>query len=408
MKKTLHDLLQRLSSNAPDVPFTVRFWDGTQSQYGRGEPAFTLAFRNQRAARRVITTGVLGFGEEYMAGALDVEGDFKKLMALGTDPQIQEVQLPLPTRLSIAVQHLVTANRFRRSPRNIAHHYSRGNDFYKLYLDDSMTYSCAYFKTDDDTLEKAQQQKYEHVCRKLQLREGESLLDVGSGWGGMLVYAALQYGAKPTGCTLSEPQFDFTREIIKQRGLESRASVLLQDYRALKGTFDKWVSIGMFEHVGKKYIGLFMRTAARCLAPGGIGLLHTIGKEQASRPDPWTMKYIFPGGYIPTLGEIIDAMGEAGLVPLDVENLRLHYAATLDRWAERFERSAAKVKALFGESFVRMWRMFLNGSAAGFRLGDLRLYQITFSNGLNNTLHLTRDHLYVDPAPDGRPTSGQP
>jgi cyclopropane-fatty-acyl-phospholipid synthase len=408
VKKALHKLFQTLSSNAPDLPFSIQFWDGQQEIYGKGEPAFTLIFHTQHAARRVVATGVLGFGEEYMAGTLDVEGDFQQLMRLGTDRQIQEIQLALPTRLSIAIRHLVASNRLSRSPMNIAHHYSRGDDFYRLYLDESMTYSCAYFKTDADTLEQAQQQKYEHICRKLHLQEGETLLDVGCGWGGMLVYAARECGVKPTGCTLSEPQYHHAREIIKHQSLENRASVLLQDYRTLKGRFNKWVSIGMFEHVGKKYIPLFLRTAALRLDSGGIGLLHTIGKERKSRPDPWTMKYIFPGAYIPTLGEIIDAMGDAGLVPTDVENLRLHYAATLDRWAERFEQNVGKVKVMFGESFVRMWRTFLNGSAAGFRWGNLRLYQITFTNGLSTPLELTRDYLYTAATPIGKSQSGRP
>jgi cyclopropane-fatty-acyl-phospholipid synthase len=408
VKETLHKLLQSLSSNTPDLPFSVRFWDGKEKKYGRGEPAFTLVFHDRHAVRRVAAAGILGFGEEYMTGRVDVEGDFQTIIRLGTDRRIRETSLPLLTRLSIAAQRLVTSNRLRRSPLNVAHHYSRGNNFYKLYLDESMTYSCAYFKTAADPLELAQQQKYEHICRKLQLREGESLLDVGCGWGGMLIHAAREYGARPTGCTLSEPQFNYAREMIRNRNLQNQVSVLLQDYRVLTGTFDKWVSIGMFEHVGKKYIPLFMRTAARCLVSGGIGLLHTIGTERESRPDPWTMKYIFPGGYIPTLDQIISAMGDVGLVPIDFENLRMHYAATLDRWAERFERNAGKAKEMFGESFVRMWRMFLHGSAAGFRWGDLRLYQITFINGLNNALPLTRNHLYAVTEPAGQAHSGRP
>jgi cyclopropane-fatty-acyl-phospholipid synthase len=405
VKPTLHTLLHTLSSNTPDIAFSVRFWDGHEQKYGRGKPAFALIFHHRQTAKHVLAAGVLGFGEEYMAGRLDVEGDFQALMRLGTDPHIQQIRLPLQTRLAIAAQRLITANRLRQSPLNVAHHYSRGNDFYRLYLDESMTYSCAYFKTNADSLDQAQQQKYKHVCRKIQLQKGESLLDVGCGWGGMLIYAASEYGARPTGCTLSEPQFDYAREAISERSLDHLASVRLQDYRNLTGTYEKWVSIGMFEHVGKKYIPLFMQTAARCLVPGGIGLLHTIGKEQQSPPDPWTMKYTFPGGYIPTLGEIINAMGDAGLVPIDIENLRMHYAATLDRWAERFERNVGKVKEMFGESFVRMWRMFLNGTAAGFRWGDLRLYQITFTNGLNNTLQLTRSHLYASAEATGQDRS---
>ena len=395
MKRTFLQLLSSLSSNAPDLPFAVRFWDGDLVRYGKGEPEFTLIFHTRHAAKRVLATGVLGFQEEYVAGSIDVEGDFQKLMRLGTDPHIQEISLPVRTRLAIALQSLISAGNLTRSPRNIAHHYSRGNDFYKLYLDETLTYSCAYFKTGNDSLEQAQQQKYQHICRKLQLHEGETLLDVGCGWGGMLIHAAREHGARPTGCTLSEPQYEYARESIQHHGLSDCATVLLKDYRNMEGTFDKWVSIGMFEHVGKRYIPLFMRTIARQLAPGGLGLLHTIGKERESPFDPWAQKYIFPGSYIPTLQETVNAMGEAGLVPIDIESLRLHYARTLDAWTARFEQNVGKVKEMFDESFVRMWRMFLNGSMAGFRWGEPRLYQITFTNGLNNSLPLTREHLYA-------------
>ena len=183
MKRTFLQLLSSLSSNAPDLPFAVRFWDGDLVRYGKGEPEFTLIFHTRHAAKRVLATGVLGFQEEYVAGSIDVEGDFQKLMRLGTDPHIQEISLPVRTRLAIALQSLISAGNLTRSPRNIAHHYSRGNDFYKLYLDETLTYSCAYFKTGNDSLEQAQQQKYQHICRKLQLHEGETLLDVGCGLG---------------------------------------------------------------------------------------------------------------------------------------------------------------------------------------------------------------------------------
>lgn len=178
---------------------------------------------------------------------------------------------------------------------------------------------------------------------------------------------------KGIGCTFSKEQFDFAKERVGQEGLEKQVDILLQDYRAVKGQFDKFVSIGMFEHVGKKFIPIFMAKASTLLKHGGIGLLHTIGKERFSRGDPWTLKYIFPGGYIPILDEIVRAMGEQELVPVEVENLRLHYAWTLDEWSKRYEANVGQVEARFGPSFVRMWRMFLNGSAMGFRYGDLRL-----------------------------------
>ena len=210
----------------------------------------------------------------------------------------------------------------------------------------------------------------------------------------MLIYAASRYGIKGTGCSLSKEQVELARKRVEEAGLKGKVEILLKDYRDLEGTFDKFVSIGMFEHVGKGFIPLFTEKMKALLKPGGAGLLHTIGKEQATSGDPWVMKYIFPGGYIPNLPTIVEVMGKKGLVPLDIENLRLHYALTLNKWAERFEQKADQIKEMFDEKFVRMWRLYLNGCAAAFRAGELRLYQILFTNGLNNNYPLTRSHVY--------------
>jgi cyclopropane-fatty-acyl-phospholipid synthase len=394
MKKTLQQLLQTLSENTPDLAFEVRFWDGENQRFGSGAPAFYLIFKNQQAAKRIFQSGSLGFGEEYMAGNIVAEGDFQQLMRLGASPSFRHLKFSARTKLAILLRAIFSRNTLSRSPRNVSHHYDRGNDFYRLWLDESMAYSCAYFRDETDSLEQAQQQKYEHLCRKLQLKAGETLVDIGCGWGGMLIYAARHYGVKGVGCTLSKPQVEYARERIKREKLENKIVVLLQDYRTLSGQFDKLVSLGMFEHVGKKYIPAFMKKTSELLKPEGIGVLHTIGKERPSRGDPWTLKYIFPGGYIPVLDEIVRAMGDKGLVPTDIENLRLHYAMTLNEWSKRFEANAEKIEAMYDKPFIRMWRMFLDGSAASFRYGDLRLYQIAFTSGINNTLPLTREHLY--------------
>ena len=394
MKAPIDALLGTLHTHVPDLPFVAQFWDGEQRLYGEGAPAFTLIFRTSSAGRHLLSKGTLGFGEEYMNGAIEVEGDFGQLMRLGTDPRIGELSFPFWTRLLLAGRSLLFLNTIKRSTANISHHYNLGNEFYKLYLDKSMTYSCAYFRSPDDSLEQAQEQKYEHICRKLELKPGESLIDVGCGWGGMLLYAAQRHGAAATGCTLSPPQFEYTGDAISQKGLNERVTVLLQDYRQLAGTFDKFVSIGMFEHVGRKSIPTFMQKTRSLLKLGGLGVLHTIGKDRAGPVDPWTLKYIFPGSYIPALHEILRAMAGSGLIVTDIENLRLHYALTLDEWRRRFEHNVDRVREMFDEKFVRLWRMFLAGSAAGFRWGDSRLYQITFTRGLNNALPLTRSFLY--------------
>jgi cyclopropane-fatty-acyl-phospholipid synthase len=221
-------------------------------------------------------------------------------------------------------------------------------------------------------------------------------LDIGCGWGGMLIYAAQKYGIKGLGNTLARNQCECAMRKIEELGLQNQIEVVLKDYREITGKFDKFVSIGMFEHVGKAFIPVFMDKISHLLKKGGTGLLHTIGKNTVSPSDPWTMKYIFPGGYIPNLPEIVREMGRSDFPIMDVENLRFHYGYTLDRWADNYEKNVEKVRCMFDESFVRMWRLYLHACSAGFKYGSSRLYQILFSKGLNNELPLTRKHLYQD------------
>lgn len=394
MKEILQKLLRKLSDSLPEIPFEIRYWDNKSERFGIGEPSFTIIFKQQKTIKSIFAKGSMGFAEEYQSGNIDVEGDFQQLVRLGIHPQFQNLKLSPSTRASVLMSHVRSLNTLKASARNVAHHYDLGNDFYKLYLDDSMTYSCAYFKNKNDTLEDAQLQKYEHICRKLHLKEGETLVDIGCGWGGMLLYAARQYGVKCLGCTLSAHQAEYTKKRVTEEGLGGNITILLEDYRNIKGQFDKFVSIGMFEHVGKSLISTFIDRTKSMLKPGGIGLLHTIGKERNTPFDPWTMKYVFPGGHLPVLDHVIRAMGKKGLVPIDIENLRLHYAATLDEWAKRFEANVEQIENMFDQRLVRTWRMYLRGSAAAFRWGDIRLYQILFTNGLNDSLPWTREHLY--------------
>ncbi len=386
--------MKSISDSIPHISFAVQFWDKEVKQYGKGDPSFTLVFATQKAAGNILAKGALGFAEEYMDGFVRVEGSFEELMRLGATTFVKDLKVPFGTKLAILQQHVKSLDSLKNTPQNISHHYDRGNDFFRLFLDESLTYSCAYFHTPKDSLEKAQEQKYEHVCRKLGLQNDETIVDIGCGWGGMLIYAAQHYGVKGTGCTLSREQAALATERVKKAGLEGRIEILLEDYRKIKGRFDKFISIGMFEHVGKKFIPVFMETTKNLLKTGGAGLLHTIGKEINTMDDPWTMKFIFPGGHIPILDNIIKVMGEKRLVPVDIENLRTHYAMTLDEWARRFEANMSSVETMFDDRFVRMWRMYLKGSSANFRFGDLRLYQILFTNGLSDEIPLTREYMY--------------
>jgi cyclopropane-fatty-acyl-phospholipid synthase len=395
MKKSLLDIANQMHRADPTARFAFEFWDGEDVVYG-DRPEVILRFRSREGAKQLLCEGFLGFGEAYMGGDLEVEGNLQELLRLGYFIEFDKHSLSFWQKMRFLFHQLGTRNTLSRVPKNISYHYDRGDELYALYLDNTMTYSCGYFNSETDSLEQAQRNKYEHICRKLALQPGEKLVDIGCGWGGMLIYAAQNYGVDGLGNTLSHNQYQWATRKIKELRLHNKIEVVLKDYREITGKFDKFVSIGMFEHVGKAFIPVFMHKISNLLKEGGTGLLHTIGKDAESPDDLWILKYIFPGYYVPNLAEIVSQMGLSGLSILDVENLRSHYGRTLDRWADSYEKNVETVRCMFDESFVRMWRLFLQACSAGFKYGSSRLYQILFSNGLNNGLPLTRKHLYQD------------
>ncbi|MFZ3074197.1 MAG: cyclopropane-fatty-acyl-phospholipid synthase family protein [Minisyncoccales bacterium] len=403
MDNILDDILKNISERAPHTPFSVEFWDETKKQYGRGTEKFKIIFRCESALKKFLSAGTLGFGEEYMAGNIEVAGDMQAMLGLYDHWRDLNRNISPGVKFRVLANAILTRATVRNSKKNIRHHYDIGNDFYSLWLDSAMAYSCAYFKNGSDSLEIAQANKYDHICKKLRLRAGEKLLDIGCGWGGMMFHAAKNYGADCTGCTLSETQYRYVNEKIEKEGLGGKIKIFLKDYRRVEGVFDKSVSVGMFEHVGKNYYSEFFSMVKRTLKPSGIGVLHTIGSRSGGATDPFIAKYIFPGGFVPTLAMVADAMNKAELVFYDVEDLRMHYAKTLDLWIANFEAAGAEVKNVLAreikdrtraEEFIRMWRLYLNGSAVAFKNAGNRLYQITFTNGVNNNLPLTRDYLY--------------
>jgi len=395
VKKVIKNIAQMMHQADPTACFAIEFWDGDAIGFG-SFPEVILRLKTERSTKKIIRKGFLGFGEAYMEGELDIEKDIPKLLRLGFAVNFNEYCLSFWQKIQVVIFSLLNSSTLRRAPKNISFHYDRGNEFYELYLDKTMTYSCAYFSKPDDSLEQAQLNKYEHISRKLLLKPDESLLDIGCGWGGMLIYAARNYGITGVGITLSKNQFEYANHKIEELGLQNQLKVLYQDYRKLGDKYDKIVSIGMMEHVGKKFIPTFIQKVSDLLKSEGLALLHTIGKDTPSEEDPWTFNYIFPGHYIPTLHEIVKEMGKTGFSILDVENLRLHYAKTLEKWAENFEENLEKIRGMFDETFVRQWRLFLNSTAAGFKYGDSRLFQILVSKGLDNTLPVTRAHVYEE------------
>jgi cyclopropane-fatty-acyl-phospholipid synthase len=385
-------LLDTFFAGMKSIPFQVNYWDGTSSSFGRDKPQFTLTFKEKISITQFIKEPVMSFGEAYMDGMIEIEGKLEDVIQLASNNNDRLWTNALSS-------FIAKAGSKRKQKNNVQHHYDIGNDFYSLWLDETLSYSCAYFRSKEDSLEQAQLQKIDHVLKKLQLKPGETLLDIGSGWGGLIIQAAKKYKVKATGITLSEEQYKKTRERIAEHGLQDQVEVELIDYRdlAAKGAqFDKISSVGMFEHVGQEHYAAFMTAIQKLLKEQGLTLLHTITHAKEIPTDPWIQKYIFPGGYIPSLREIVTLLPEYNFNVLDIENLRIHYAMTLDHWSNRYENSLEEVRKMFDERFIRMWRLYLKACAVFFRTGDLHINQILFSKGINNDLFLTRDHIYGD------------
>lgn len=390
------DLIHGILSRMTGASFAVRYWDGAQVTYGTEPPEFVLHLRSERVCRELLGNLNVGFGEAYMSGAIEVEGDLQKLLRLTFvgGPEITGLGRREKVRLALAAWR--QRGSVTRARKNVALHYDLGNDFFKLWLGNEMAYSCAYFHSPQDDLDTAQEQKFRHICAKLRLRPGDRLLDIGCGWGGFLVHAARHHGIRGVGVTLSQAQKDAADQRVAAHGLSDRVTIRLVDYRELPedGGFDRIVSIGMFEHVGKRHISDYVRHTRRLLAEDGVGVLHTIGRREAAPANPWLTKYIFPGAYFPTLADLATPLGQCGLHITDVEVWRMQYALTLDRWIEAYEANVDTVRTMYGEPFTRMWRLYLNSCAASFRYGDFCVWQVQFTARLDSEFPLTRDYLY--------------
>ncbi|WP_395648015.1 class I SAM-dependent methyltransferase [Terricaulis sp.] len=341
---------------------------------------------SDRAVRRIAGNPGLAVGEAYMDGEFTLER--------GT----------LYDFLAMATRHLKTlkrprwfgrapVNRRRASRRNVAHHYDLSGELYRLFLDDDRQYSCAYFRAPGMSLEEAQAAKKRHLAAKLLLKPGQRVLDIGSGWGGLALTLAEEHGAEVEGVTLSEEQYAESVQRAAQRGLHDRVRFNLRDYRDVEGSFDRIVSVGMFEHVGPAHYGAFFEALGRLLKDDGVAVLHTIGRsDEARRVNGWTEKYIFPGGALPSLSQIAAAAERADLMITDVEVLRLHYAETLRAWRARFEAHRSRIAALYDERFCRMWEFYLTGSEAGFRVGELVVFQVQLAKS-RTAVPQTRDYI---------------
>lgn len=370
-----------------EQPFLVKC-DGNEYRIGEGEPAFTVIFRKRIPVAELMKSTSLALGEAYMNGDLEIEGNLYEALDhfLG--------QMGKFSTDKHALKKLLFSSASKKSQRKeVRSHYDIGNDFYKLWLDETMSYSCGYFMHDDDTLYDAQVNKVDHILQKLYLKEGMSLLDIGCGWGYLLIRAAKKYKIHGLGITLSEEQYREFRERIRREGLEEYLDVKLMDYRELKDSelrFDRVVSVGMVEHVGRENYQLFLDCVKHVLKPGGLFLLHFISALKEHPGDAWMKKYIFPGGMVPSLREMLSCMAEDEFHTLDVENLRNHYNRTLLCWKNNYSGQVDKVRKMFDERFVRMWDMYLSSCAATFHNGIIDLHQVLASKGVNNELPMVR------------------
>ncbi len=389
LEKTFY---KSLLSHSFNIPVKVVYWDGKSAVYGDGEPEVTITFKEKLPIRDVTKNASIALGEAYMDGKIEIDGSIQKLItaayeSAGSFMRNSKFRRFLPKQ----------GHSEKESESDVQSHYDVGNDFYKLWLDDTLTYSCAYFDHGNrDDLTKAQIDKVHHILKKLDPKPGKTLLDIGCGWGTLMLTAAKEYGLRVTGVTLSEEQFNLVQKRIKDEGLENVAEVLLVDYRELGDRkWDYVTSVGMFEHVGKENLGLYFKDIYKYLTQDGVALIHGITRQQGGAYNGWINKYIFPGGYIPGLGEMIGHIVENDMQIADVEMLRRHYQRTLEIWDMNFNAHRSQIEDMMGDRFTRMWDLYLQACTASFESGNIDVIQYLITKGPSgNNLPMTRDYIY--------------
>jgi len=393
-------LVTRLVRAAGNPPIAFALWDGVDVYSpDASEPAVgRVTFLDRGALIGSITAPELGFGDAYSAGRIDIEGDlievmfaaYRSLAAGGPTAGKRNFfgRLPKPQ-----------VNTLSGSKKHIHHHYDLGNEFYRLWLDQNMVYTCAYYPDAQASLEQAQLEKMHHVSRKVRLEPGMRVVEAGCGWGALAMHMAEHYGAHVTAFNISHQQIIYARERAKERGLAGRVEFIEDDYRNIDGKFDAFVSVGMLEHVGKRNYEILGDVIHRSLKRGGLGLVHSVGRSVAAPPNAWLEQRIFPGSYPPSLREMLAILEPNEFSVIDVENLRLHYAKTLTEWLQRFDTHVDEITRMYDERFVRAWRLYLAGCAAAFLDSSIQLFQLVFSHRDDNRIPMTRRHVYGDAGP---------
>ena len=383
----------RILETRGDPRLRIVLWNGEELRIA-DEPALArVVFRDRRLLPYLALHPDVGLGDAYASGRLEIEGDLVTALKLFLGRP--EQRGPVARARDFWLLWRRRSRSLHRARSNIHSHYDLGNDFYSLWLDERMAYTCAYFPTPGASLEEAQLAKMEHVSRKVWLRPGDRVVEAGCGWGSLALHMARHHGVTVTAYNISAEQVRYAREQARRAGLAERVEFREDDYRNIRGRYDAFVSVGMLEHVGDENYAELGRVIERSLEPHGRGLIHSIGRVQRRPMDPWISKHIFPGSYSPTLDEMVGLLAPHALAVIDVENLRLHYERTLSHWLERFEKSVPEIERRFGPPFVRIFRLYLAGSIASFHVGNLQLWQVVFQRSRSTDLPWTRARLYA-------------
>ncbi|HEY6923449.1 MAG TPA: cyclopropane-fatty-acyl-phospholipid synthase family protein [Steroidobacteraceae bacterium] len=388
-------LLSRLLARQGQPPLEFVLWTGERVSAGVTDPVARVNIANRATLFGILADPQVGFGDAYSDGRITVEGDLVRMLETVYRAAEGNSRQSATLRRVLELLHRPRVNSLVGSRDNIHHHYDIGNAFYSLWLGSTMAYTCAYYPSPFATLDEAQMAKMHHVCRKLRLNGGESVVEAGCGWGTLALHMARHYGVRVRAFNISHEQIVYARERAKRECLASLVEYVEDDYRNISGRYDAFVSVGMLEHVGPDNYPTLGRVAHQSLGSRGRGLIHSIGCNRPMPLNPWIEKRIFPGAQPPSLGEMMRIFEPWDLAVLDVENLRLHYAQTLRHWLDLYEAVCDRVGEMFDERFVRMWRLYLSGSVAAFTTGSLQLFQVLFAPHDNNNIAWTREALYA-------------
>ena len=386
-------LLSKMLRAIGDPPLQIVLWNGDLISNHEGNDKVQVLIRDRGALLKLITDPELYFGEMYAAERIDIQGSLLEFL--------EAVYRVWPMRnheksgkILISPLNELRRNTIAGSRRNIQHHYDIGNEFYKMWLDDKMLYTCAYFPEQDASLEEAQLAKMDYVCRKLHLQPGEKVVEAGCGWGALAMHMAKHYGVSVQAYNISKEQIAYARRRALAEGLDGQVEFIEDDYRNLQGKFDAFVSVGMLEHVGIDNYPALGAVIDRSLKENGRGLIHSIGLNYPRSMDAWTERHIFPGANPPSLAQMMQIFEPYDFSVLDVENLRLHYAKTLEHWLQRYEDNLDRVTEIFDQAFARAWRLYLAGSLTAFKTGGMQLFQVVFARAALNQIPWTRQYLY--------------